>query len=190
PLSTLSLHDALPISRILIVEDEEDLAGLIEYNLQQEGFETERAPTGASALSRARALPPDLVLLDLMLPDLAGTDVLRMLKSDAATKRCAVVVVSAKGQESDRVQGLELGADDYIVKPFSVRELLLRVKAVLRRGGEGQGSVERPGAGPGARGRWLHRTALQRARAAPGGESGPAERWRGSGGRNRGARGR
>ncbi|HLT32000.1 MAG TPA: response regulator transcription factor [Myxococcaceae bacterium] len=122
--------------RILIVEDEEDLAGLIEYNLQQEGFETERAPTGASALSRARALPPDLVLLDLMLPDLAGTDVLRMLKSDAATKRCAVVVVSAKGQESDRVQGLELGADDYIVKPFSVRELLLRVKAVLRRGGE------------------------------------------------------
>lgn len=122
--------------RILIVEDEQDLAGLIEYNLRQEGFETEHAPSGASALSRARAKVPDLVLLDLMLPDLAGTDVLRMLKSEQTTKRVPVVVVSAKGQESDRVQGLELGADDYIVKPFSVRELLLRVKAVLRRGGE------------------------------------------------------
>lgn len=122
--------------RILIVEDEQDLAGLIEYNLRQEGFETEHAPSGASALSRARAKVPDLVLLDLMLPDLAGTDVLRMLKSEQSTKRVPVVVVSAKGQESDRVQGLELGADDYIVKPFSVRELLLRVKAVLRRGGD------------------------------------------------------
>ncbi len=122
--------------RILIVEDEQDLAGLIEYNLRQEGFETEHAPSGASALSRARARIPDLVLLDLMLPDLAGTDVLRMLKSEQSTKRVPVVVVSAKGQESDRVQGLELGADDYIVKPFSVREMLLRVKAVLRRGGD------------------------------------------------------
>jgi two-component system phosphate regulon response regulator PhoB len=136
------------MARILIVEDEQDLAGLIEYNLRQAGFETEHAPTGASALSRARANPPDLVLLDLMLPDLAGTDVLRMLKAEPATRRPSVVVVSAKGQESDRVQGLELGADDYIVKPFSVRELLLRVKAVLRRGGEeeaGEGGTLKAG---------------------------------------------
>jgi two-component system, OmpR family, phosphate regulon response regulator PhoB len=124
------------MARILIVEDEQDLANLVEYNLRQAGFETEHAPTGAAALSRARAHPPDLVLLDLMLPDLAGTDVLRMLKSEPSGRRPSVVVVTAKGQEADRVAGLELGADDYVVKPFSVRELLLRVKAVLRRGGE------------------------------------------------------
>ncbi|MCI0571387.1 MAG: response regulator transcription factor [Myxococcaceae bacterium] len=122
------------MTRILIVEDEQDLAGLVEYNLRLAGFETEHAPTGAAALARARANPPDLVLLDLMLPDLAGTDVLRMLKAEPPGRRPAVVVVTAKGQEADRVAGLELGADDYVVKPFSVRELLLRVKAVLRRG--------------------------------------------------------
>jgi len=122
------------MSRILIIEDEQDLAGLVEYNLRAAGFETDTANTGASGLAKARAQPPDLVLLDLMLPDIAGGEVLRMLKLAPELRKTAVIIVSAKGQESDRVQGLELGADDYVVKPFSVRELLLRVKAVLRRG--------------------------------------------------------
>lgn len=119
--------------RILIIEDEQDLAGLIEYNLRMAGFHAETAGTGASGLARARSMRPDLVLLDLMLPDLPGAEVLRLLKADAELRRTAVIIVSAKGQEADRIQGLELGADDYVAKPFSVRELLLRVRAVLRR---------------------------------------------------------
>lgn len=121
------------MARILIVEDEQDLAGLLVYNLNAEGFETEVANNGASALARARANRPDLVLLDLMLPDISGHEVIRMLKADGTFSRTAVVMVTAKGQEHDRVQGLELGADDYVVKPFAVKELILRVKAVLRR---------------------------------------------------------
>ncbi|WP_224370768.1 response regulator [Hyalangium versicolor] len=121
------------MARILIIEDEQDLAGLIEYNLRAGGFEAESANTGAGGLAKARARTPDLVLLDLMLPDVAGSEVLRMLKSDSELRKVPVVIVSAKGQEADRIQGLEAGADDYVVKPFSVRELMLRVKAVLRR---------------------------------------------------------
>jgi two-component system phosphate regulon response regulator PhoB len=121
------------MARILIIEDEQDLAGLVEYNLKAAGFETETANTGAGGLAKARARPPDLVLLDLMLPDVAGGEVLRMVKSDAELRKVPVVILSAKGQEADRIQGLEQGADDYVVKPFSVRELMLRVKAVLRR---------------------------------------------------------
>ena len=121
------------MSRILIVEDEQDLASLLQYNLQAAGFETEIATTGAAALTRAKAYRPDLVLLDLMLPDVPGSEVLRLVKEDPGLRRTLVVMVTAKSQEADRVQGLELGADDYVVKPFSVRELVLRVKAVLRR---------------------------------------------------------
>jgi len=121
------------MARILIIEDEQDLAGLVEYNLRAAGFEAEAVGSGASGLARARANLPDLLLLDLMLPDLAGSEVLRLFKSDTELRKVPVIIVSAKGQESDRIQGLELGADDYVVKPFSVRELLLRVKAVLRR---------------------------------------------------------
>jgi len=121
------------MARILIIEDEQDLAGLVEYNLRAAGFEPEVANTGAGGMARARAKTPDLVLLDLMLPDVAGSEVLRMLKSDTELRKVPVVIVSAKGQEADRIQGLELGADDYVVKPFSVRELMLRVRAVLRR---------------------------------------------------------
>jgi two-component system phosphate regulon response regulator PhoB len=128
------------MARILIIEDEQDLAGLVEYNLRAAGFETETAGTGAGGLAKARAQPPDLVLLDLMLPDVAGSEVLRMLKSDTDLRKVPVVIVSAKGQEADRIQGLELGADDYVVKPFSVRELMLRVKAVLRRSDADEGS--------------------------------------------------
>jgi two-component system phosphate regulon response regulator PhoB len=135
------------MARILIIEDEQDLAGLVEYNLRAAGFETETSNTGAGGLVKARASPPDLVLLDLMLPDIAGGEVLRMLKLDPELRKAAVIIVSAKGQESDRVQGLELGADDYVVKPFSVRELLLRVKAVLRRADAEEGPATVLGAG-------------------------------------------
>ena len=130
------------MARILIIEDEQDLAGLVEYNLRAAGFEAEAVGTGASGLARARAQPPDLVLLDLMLPDVAGSEVLRLFKSDGELRKVPVIIVSAKGQESDRIQGLELGADDYVVKPFSVRELLLRVKAVLRRSDLEEGEVD------------------------------------------------
>ncbi|HZI09710.1 MAG TPA: response regulator [Myxococcus sp.] len=135
------------MSRILIIEDEQDLAGLVEYNLRAAGFETETSNTGAGGLVKARANPPDLVLLDLMLPDIAGGEVLRMLKQAPELRKAAVIIVSAKGQESDRVQGLELGADDYVVKPFSVRELMLRVKAVLRRADAEEGPAAVLGAG-------------------------------------------
>jgi two-component system phosphate regulon response regulator PhoB len=119
--------------RILIVEDEQDLASLLVYNLKQAGFEVDVATCGAAAMSKAQSFKPDLVLLDLMLPDIPGTDVLRMLRADPARGRAAVVMVTAKGREEDRIRGLELGADDYVAKPFSVRELVLRVQAVLRR---------------------------------------------------------
>jgi two-component system phosphate regulon response regulator PhoB len=135
------------MARILIVEDEQDLAGLLEYNLRAAGFETETAGTGAGGLAKARAQVPDLVLLDLMLPDVAGGEVLRMLKGDAELRKVPVVIVSAKGQEADRIQGLELGADDYVVKPFSVRELMLRVKAVLRRADAEEGPATQLTAG-------------------------------------------
>lgn len=135
------------MARILIIEDEQDLAGLVEYNLRATGFETETANTGAGGLAKARARMPDLVLLDLMLPDVAGSEVLRMLKSDSELRKVPVVIVSAKGQESDRIQGLEAGADDYVVKPFSVRELMLRVKAVLRRSDAEEGPAPQLSAG-------------------------------------------
>jgi two-component system, OmpR family, phosphate regulon response regulator PhoB len=122
------------MARILIIEDEQDLADLVDYNLRAAGFEADTAGNGASGLAKARALEPALILLDMMLPDLAGSEVLRLLKNDPELRRIPVIIVSARGQETDRVQGLELGADDYVVKPFSVRELMLRVKAVLRRG--------------------------------------------------------
>ena len=119
---------------ILIVEDERDLAATLSYNLQREGYTTRIAVNGAEALEGASREPrPDLVLLDLMLPDMAGTEVCRRLRAGEDTGEMAVIMVTAKGEEIDRVVGFELGADDYVVKPFSVRELLLRVRAVLRR---------------------------------------------------------
>ncbi len=121
------------MTRILIVEDEADLAGLLVYNLRAEGYQVETAASGASALAKARTFKPALVLLDLMLPDIPGTEVARLLRADPELSQTALLMVTAKGQEQDRIKGLELGADDYVVKPFSVKELLLRVKAVLRR---------------------------------------------------------
>ena len=120
---------------VLVVDDERDLVSLLDFNLRQAGFETTLAYAGEEALSAARRRPPDLVLLDLMLPDMSGTEVCRQLKSDARTRSVPVVMVTARGDELDRVVGFELGADDYVTKPFSVRELVLRVRAVLRRAG-------------------------------------------------------
>ncbi len=120
---------------ILIVDDEHDLLTLLEFNLKQEGFQTVLASSGTEALSHLRRDPPDLVILDLMLPDISGTEVCRTIKADPRTRHVPVVMLTAKGQEIDRVVGFEIGADDYVTKPFSMRELILRLKAVLRRAG-------------------------------------------------------
>jgi two-component system phosphate regulon response regulator PhoB len=122
------------MARILVIEDEPDLASLLEYNLKADGHEVVLAATGAAGLLRLREKAPDVVLLDLMLPDVSGAEVARTIKKDSALKRVALIMVTARGEETDRVKGLELGADDYVVKPFSVKELLLRVKNVLKRG--------------------------------------------------------
>jgi two-component system phosphate regulon response regulator PhoB len=119
---------------ILIVEDEPDLVQTLEYGLSREGYQTRRAMTGRKALELAFQEPvPDLVLLDLMLPDVSGMEVCRQLRADDRTRRTPVIMITAKGEEIDRVVGFELGADDYVVKPFSLRELTLRIRAVLRR---------------------------------------------------------
>ena len=128
----MSAADAGPI--VLVVEDEDDLRVTVEYNLRKEGYRVRSAATGRAALAQAALTPPpDLVLLDLMLPDLSGTEVCRQLRLAAATRSTPVVMVTARTEEIDRIVGFEVGADDYVTKPFSVRELMLRVRAVLRR---------------------------------------------------------
>ena len=122
------------MARILVIEDEKDIRDVLEYNLRQAGHEVDLAANAKQGLEIARSKRPDLVLLDLMLPDQPGTDVCKALKSDARTRGTHVLMLTAKGEEIDRVLGFELGADDYVVKPFSVRELVLRVAALLRRG--------------------------------------------------------
>jgi two-component system phosphate regulon response regulator PhoB len=122
------------MARILVVEDELDLQQVLSYNLKQHGHDTVVTKLGAEGLRLAREQRPDLVLLDLMLPDLPGTEVCKQLKESPATRGVPVMMLTAKGEEIDRVVGFELGADDYVVKPFSVRELILRIQAILRRG--------------------------------------------------------
>jgi len=119
--------------RILVVDDEPDLLELVRVNLTQAGFDVETAETGRQALDRLRRAAPDLLILDLMLPDLSGTEVCRHVRSDASLAELPVIMLTAKADEVDRVVGLELGADDYVTKPFSPRELTLRARAVLRR---------------------------------------------------------
>jgi two-component system, OmpR family, phosphate regulon response regulator PhoB len=128
------------MAHVLIVDDERDLAELIDFNLRQSGFTTTVAFAGEDAVSLARMHPPDLVLLDLMLPDISGTEVCRRLRSLPTTRKVLVVMLTAKGEERDRVNGFEVGADDYVTKPFSVRELILRLKAILRRTGAPESS--------------------------------------------------
>ncbi len=119
---------------ILIVEDEEDILELIQYNLSREGYRVRGVRDGEEALELVRSGDPDLVVLDLMLPGLDGLEICRRLKQDPLTRAIPIIMVTAKGEESDVVLGLGLGADDYVPKPFSPRELVARVKAVLRRG--------------------------------------------------------
>jgi phosphate regulon transcriptional regulator PhoB len=119
--------------KILVVEDESDIRELIRYNLSQEGFVVEEAADGAEALDRIERRSPDLMLLDLMLPRMPGLELCRRLRAQPETAQLPIIVVTAKGSEVDRVLGLEMGADDYIVKPFSPREVVARVKALLRR---------------------------------------------------------
>ena len=121
------------MARILVVEDEDDIRQILAYNLGQAGHEVLAAERGAVALELARKERPELVLLDLMLPDISGLEVCRQLKSDPVLREIPVMMLTARSEEIDRVVGFELGADDYVVKPFSVRELILRVQAVLRR---------------------------------------------------------
>ncbi len=119
--------------KVLIIEDEKDIAELIDFNLRQEKLMTEVCHNGSVGLKAARRLVPDLIVLDLMLPDLGGLDVCKALKADSKTSAIPVLMLTAKGTEVDRVVGFEVGADDYLTKPFSPRELVLRVKAILRR---------------------------------------------------------
>ncbi len=124
---------------ILIVDDERDLVENLAYRLGREGFETRAAYDGRAALHEARRFPhPSLILLDLMLPEMSGTDVIRQLKQSSELARIPVVMLTAKDEEVDRIVGFELGADDYVTKPFSTRELVLRCRAVLRRSGESE----------------------------------------------------
>ncbi|MEA2064622.1 MAG: response regulator transcription factor [Gemmatimonadota bacterium] len=119
--------------KILVVEDETDILELVCYNLSREGYRVEEASSGEKALQAASATPPDLVVLDLMLPGVDGLEVCKRLKNGPGTRDIPIVMLTAKGEESDIVAGLELGADDYITKPFSPRVMVARIRAVLRR---------------------------------------------------------
>ena len=119
--------------RVLVVEDEPDIAALVAYQLTREGFRVETASNGPDALRAVHREIPDLVVLDRMLPGLSGDDVLKSLKAEAVTRGIPVLVLTAKREQEDRIAGLELGADDYLTKPFSPRELVLRCQAILRR---------------------------------------------------------
>lgn len=123
------------MTRILVIEDEQDLQKILDYNLRKAGHDVVQALRGDDGLEEARRTRPDLILLDLMLPDLQGTELCKILKSSAETKDIPVIMLTAKGEEIDRVLGFELGVEDYVVKPFSVRELILRIQVVLRRKG-------------------------------------------------------
>ena len=123
------------MKKILVIEDEEDLNQTLSFNLENEGYKVTSALKGSEALEILEtSSPPDLVILDLMLPDMTGLDICRHIRSKDKLKNISVIIVTAKGEEVDRVVGFELGADDYIVKPYSVRELMLRIQAQLRRG--------------------------------------------------------
>ena len=121
------------MKRVLIIEDEKDLAELLAFNLEKEGYAATCVHDGRLGLERAVADLPDLILLDLMLPGLLGTELCKALRKDPGTAHIPIIMITAKGDEIDRVVGFEVGADDYIVKPFSMREVALRVKAVMRR---------------------------------------------------------
>jgi two-component system phosphate regulon response regulator PhoB len=134
-------------TKILVVDDEPDALELVEVNLAKAGFDVATAGDGAAALKKARSMLPNLIILDLMLPEVDGLEVCKILRHDPATKEIPIIMVTAKAAEIDRVLGLELGADDYVTKPFSPRELVLRVKSLLRRSQPGEEPAEQIRAG-------------------------------------------
>ena len=132
---------------VLIIEDERDVVDLLALNLRKAGFATSTAPDGAVGLEKARSEKPALIILDLMLPKMPGLEVCKILKSDPGTRQVPIMMLTAKAEEIDRIVGLEFGADDYVTKPFSPREVVLRIRAIMRRGDVKQGD-ERLTAGP------------------------------------------
>ncbi|MGB6875039.1 MAG: response regulator [Candidatus Acidiferrales bacterium] len=125
-------------ARILVVEDDKDIVELVRYNLEKDGYQVTACSDGATGLAQIRKSPPDLLLLDLMLPKLSGLEICKEIRRDDRLGRLPILMLTARGEEADRIVGLELGADDYVTKPFSPRELVARVKALLRR-------VQQPG---------------------------------------------
>lgn len=134
----------MPKESILVVEDEQDIQELVRYNLAKEGYRVSVVGSGEEACKAARSSLPGLIVLDLMLPGLDGLEVCRLLKADEKTRHIPIVMLTAKGEEADVVAGLELGADDYITKPFSPRVLVARIRAVLRRGARETGREDAP----------------------------------------------
>jgi phosphate regulon transcriptional regulator PhoB len=137
PYGTLPQSRRVPrhhsMKRILIIEDDRDIVELVRYNLANEGFQVAAAYDGGSGLTALKKTPPDLLLLDLMLPKLSGLEICREVRRDDSMNRLPILMLTARGDEADRVVGLEMGADDYVTKPFSPRELMARVRALLRR---------------------------------------------------------
>lgn len=134
--------------RILAIDDESDILRLLEYNLGKAGYDCIAAEDGPEALEIAKRTLPDLIILDVMLPNMAGTDVLKELKFDPETRSIPVIMLTAKGEEIDRIIGFELGADDYLVKPFSPKELVLRIQAILKKGASEKKTADIIKAGP------------------------------------------
>jgi len=130
----------MPKARILIVEDDRSLADVLDYNLRQDGYQTTLALDGQDGLQQAKIKPPDLVVLDLMLPIIDGMEICRRLRADPVTRNVLVLMLTAKGEETDQVAGFSVGTDDYVTKPFSVKVLLERVRALLRRRDGGSGA--------------------------------------------------
>src|ERR1700734_620847 len=121
------------MKRVLVVEDDKDIVELVRYNLEKDGYQVSSSGDGATGLAQIRKSPPDLLVLDLRLRKLTGLDICKEIRKDVSLNRLPILILTAKGEEADRVVGLELGADDYVKKPFSPRELAARVKALLRR---------------------------------------------------------
>ena len=129
--------------KILVLDDESDVVDMLEINLRTAGFLVISVPNGTAAMAKARSEAPSLIILDLMLPGISGLEICKVLKGDIATRHIPIIMLTAKAEEVDKIVGLELGADDYVTKPFSPRELILRVNRSLRRGKEKQPSLEK-----------------------------------------------
>src|ERR1700686_3082481 len=121
------------MKRVLVIEDDKDIVELVRYNLEKDGYQVSASADGATGLAQIRKVAPDLLILDLMLPKLSGLEICKEIRKDVTLNRLPILILTAKGEEADHVVGLELGADDYVTKPFSPRELAARVKALLRR---------------------------------------------------------